>query len=113
MKKVLVVGALLTMVGCGYISRENEMIGQVKNVVHSTPLICSDYSQVDISLGILRDGVGSVSSEDVWLYYNDKEQDKILKMANETGKLVKIKYDTKRVTWCVPNRIIISIEIID
>lgn len=113
MKKVLVMCILLTMVGCGYASRENEMIGQVKKVVHSTPIICSDYTQADISLGILRNGVGSMSSEDVWIYYSDKEQDKILKLANETGKLVKIKYDTKRFAWCVPSRIVSSVEIID
>lgn len=103
---------ILFVVGCGYSARENEMIGQVKKVVKNTPIICSDYLDADISLGVLRNGVGSMSTQDIWVSVIDKTDFDTLKKANETGALVKITYDVKRWTWCVDKHIITKVEII-
>lgn len=87
------------MVGCGYSQRDVEVTGQVKRIVSNTPLICSDFMEVDLSLGIIRGGVGSMSTQDMEILIN-KEQADILKTTEDTGNLVKIKYDEQRINFC-------------
>src|SRR5579859_447764 len=48
---------------CGNSSVGNELEGQVKKVVKRTPIFCSDYVEADVSLGVIRNGVGSMSQE--------------------------------------------------
>jgi hypothetical protein len=98
MKYILVV---LALTGCGYSSVNNEVIGQVKKVVKNTPLICDDYVDVDLSLGIMRNGVGSMSTQDMWLYVPDAKNVTTLQKAVETGSLVKVTFGQKRWYWCV------------
>lgn len=100
----------LALVGCGYSAKENEMVGQVKKVVEQTPLICGDYTEADVSLGVLRDGNGSMSKEDVILRVNGSEDKKLLKDAAESGRPVKITYDIKRFVWCGPDHILTSVS---
>lgn len=111
MKYAIIILAL-ALSSCGYSSRENEMIGQVKKVSHETPILCDDRADADISLGILRNGVGSMSSQDVWVTVPNESDRKTLKDANESGALVKIKYDVKRVTWCWHDHIVTSVEVV-
>lgn len=111
MKKLLII-PMLILSSCGYASKQNEAIGQVKKVVSYTPILCPDFVEVDLSLGVMVNGVGSMSSQDQW-YYVEKESDiATLKKANETGKLVKITYDVKRVTFCVDGHFIKNVEIL-
>ena len=110
MKKLFL---LLLLSGCGYSAIDSELVGQVKKVLHETPLICPyNFNSADISLGIMRNGVGSMSSEDVWVYVPDKENFDKLKLANDTGALVKITYDDARFTICVPERKVSKVEFI-
>lgn len=113
MKKllILVAGALM-LSGCGYSSRDNDMTGQVKKVVRNTPLVCPDYDDADVSLGVLRNGVGSMSTQDVWVTVTDKDLFKTLKEASASGALVKITYDVKRVTFCIDDHIATNVEIL-
>lgn len=110
MKNIMI--CLLLLSGCGYTSRNNELVGQVKKVVNNTPVLCPDYVDSDVSLGVLRNGVGSMSSEDVWLTVYDHGFMKILQDANASGALVKIKYDVLRFTWCVEPRVVTDIEVV-
>lgn len=110
MKKILLITIFL--VGCGRSSVDNETIGQVKKVVHRTPLICPNFNEIDLSLGIMRGGTGSMSSEDIWFYVPDRDVLETLKKANETGSIIKIKADKYRVTWCIPENVITSAEIV-
>jgi hypothetical protein len=112
MKKLIMILLAGLIAGCGYSSRDNELIGQVKKVKNNTPIICSDYHNVDISLGVMRNGVGSMSTQDKWLVVTDSNHLKILKQANETGQLVKIKYNEKRVAICTEDEFVIDVEII-
>lgn len=112
MKKGILVLVLLLATACGYSSKDNEMIGQVKKVMKNTPLICPDYKDADISLGVIRNGVGSMSSQDIWVYVPDDLNFKILTEANQTGKLVKIKYDIKRLQFCVGDHQVTSVELV-
>lgn len=110
MKNFYLLGMFL--VGCGLSSRDNELVGQVKKVVHHTPILCPDYSSADVSLGVMRGGVGSMSSEDAWLYLQNSSQEETLRQANETGALVKITYDVPRIVWCVDERWVTKVELV-
>lgn len=108
----VMIGVLL-LGGCGYESKDNELVGQVKKVVHQTPIICPDYVKADISLGILRNGVGSMSTQDVWVTIGEGADSHLLEEAARTGKLVKVNYSVKRVTFCVPDHIVTRVETIE
>lgn len=113
MKNFILLSALAFIVsGCGYSAMGNEMIGQVKKVEHNTPLMCDKFDAADISLGVLRNGVGSMSAQDVWVTVPNQADFEILKKANETGDLVKIKYDERRVTFCIYDKIVLGVEVI-
>lgn len=84
----------------GYASQSNELIGQVKSVKHFTPIVCPDYNEVDVSLGVLQNGVGSISHQDVRLFVEKESDIAVLKTANESGRLVKIDYDERRFAPC-------------
>ena len=99
---------------CGYTSTDNEAVGQVKKVVKRTPLVCSDYTEANISLGVMRNGVGSMSHEDIYLAVdNDEQKAQIatLKIAAETSAIVKFTYDVERVSPCWPSHRLVSVEI--
>lgn len=114
MKKIifLIACVMLMVTACGYSQVESEAIGQVKKVANVTPILCSPRTDVDISLGVMINGVGSMSSQDIWLTVKDKSQIRILKEANESGKLVKIEYDNARVNWCWQERELTEVEIV-
>ena len=103
---------LLALCSCGYTSKDNELIGQAKKVRHETPIICPDYANVDISLGVMRNGVGSMSTQDKWLLVRSESDLAKLKKAVEDGSIVKIKYDEYRVAICTPNEFVTSVEIV-
>lgn len=104
--------ALLFVGGCGYSEIGTEAVGQVKRVVNENPLICDGFTTVDLSLGVMQNGVGSMSTHDVYLTVTDLADIHALKVAAETGKLVKLTYDEKRFTFCVHNKIVKSVTIL-
>lgn len=112
MKTILALLTMFLLTNCGYGSINNELIGQVKKVVGVTPILCYAYNAADISLGVMRGGVGSMSTQDEWVYVRDVESLKTLKQANETGALVKITYDEVRTTFCVPRLVVTRVEIV-
>jgi hypothetical protein len=115
--KALFKAFLLLMVfgltGCfGLMSSQNELVGQPKKIIHNTPILCPDHYSVDISLGVVRGGIGSVSNQDKWLYVPTLEMVDQLKQAIENGKLVKLTYDESRVRWCVDLSEVTRVEIV-
>lgn len=101
----------LVLSACGYSAKDNELVAQVKKVVKNTPILCGDYDEVDVSLGIVRGGTGSLSKEDV-VFYSLPEHIKMLKQAAEGGQIVKLTYDIRRVTWCVPDHWITGVSLL-
>lgn len=110
MKRILFAALIAT--ACGYTSRDNELVGQAKKVVRNTPLVCPDWSVADISLGVMQNGVGSMSSQDVWLTVEDRHLFATLKTAVETGAIVKVRYDVRRVTFCIEDHVVTAVEIL-
>ncbi len=104
MNKLLVLAATL-LAACGNSSSDNEAIGQVKKILKKTPIVCPDYTLVDISLGTMRNGVGSMSREDVFIAVDNTDRTAIdqLTAAAETGAIVRVSYDVHRVSPCWPD----------
>ena len=101
----------LLLSSCGYVARDSEMIGQIKKIANVTPLFCPDRVDVDLSLGVLRNGVGSMSTEDVWATVYKQNVIDTLKMANSQGAIVKVVYNVRRFIICGEQREIIGAEI--
>lgn len=114
MRKLLLATVLtLSLSGCfGDTSINNELTGQVKRVHTNTPLICSNFNDVDVSLGIMRNGIGSMSTNDEWLYVPNEVDFKLLSDAAANGTIVKITYDEARATFCVENYKVTHVELV-
>lgn len=110
MKTILIFGCL-ALSACGYTSKNNELIGQVKKVISVTPLICPDRIDVNVSLGVMRNGVGSMSHEDMMASVYDTKVIDVLKKASESGAIVKMGYSVHRIVICPNDHEIISAEI--
>lgn len=113
MTKKLILAGLLLLSSCGYSQQNSEAMGQVKKVIHRTPIICPNYYEVDLSLGVMRNGVGSVSTQDMWAYVEDPAVLKVLQEAGKTGEpLVKVEYDERRIALCTEEKIITKAEVV-
>lgn len=112
MKYLLILG-MLCVAGCGYEEVGTEAVGQVKSVINNTPVFCNNYASVDVSLGVIKNGVGSMSTHDMKLTVENPADVHALKKAAATGKLVKVTYNNKRWTWCVLHHIVTNVEIVD
>jgi hypothetical protein len=117
MKKHVTAVALISLglTGClGNSSAGNEAVGQVKRVQHKTPILCPDYNHVDISLGVMRNGVGSMSTQDMWLYVPNALDNSVLTDAAQSGALVKISYDVARGRWfgCVETATVTAVTVL-
>jgi hypothetical protein len=111
MKKLLLIATALMLSACGYTQREGEMIGQAKKVSNVTPLICEDYFAFDLSLGVMRNGSGSMSTADIWFTVKGADV-AVLKKAVEAGSIVKVKYDRRRVAICTEDYLLTSVEVV-
>jgi hypothetical protein len=102
MKKYIAAALLcLPLAGCfGNSATDNTLIGQIKKVKRVTPIFCNNRVDVDVSLGIMRNGVGSMSTQDIWLSVPDGDMVTAMEANAATGAPVKITYDTPRVAWC-------------
>lgn len=98
--------------GCGKTSQGNETIAQVKKVQNQTPWFCYNHVEADLSLGIMRNGVGSMSTQDMWVYVPNTEDYNKLVKASKTGQLVSVKYDVFRVAFCVPEEVVTSVDFV-
>lgn len=114
MKKITALVCMLPLLtGClGYSSTDNVSMSQVKKAISNTPIMLPDYKDVDISLGVMQGGSGSISSEDKWFYVPNEEDFKLLQSAAQTGKLVKITYDNARMRFYVESSTITHVELV-
>lgn len=115
MRKLWLLPIALALGGClGHSSSGNELTGQVKRVQHKTPLLCPNYVHVDISLGTMRNGVGSMSTQDIWLWVKDEAEIGVLEKAAQNGSIVKVNYDVARGRWfdCVEKEELTRVEVV-
>ncbi len=113
--KRLIVFALLAVIlltGCGRSQVGTEAVGQIKRIVKETPIICPSQTLLDLSMGLLRNGTGSMSTEDLWVRVQTADQEATLKQAQASGQAVKITYDTQRFRLCWHQREVTSVEVL-
>jgi hypothetical protein len=103
--------AVLSLGACGNSAVDGELIGQVKKVSHVTPLICPDYYAVDVSMGVMRNGTGSMSTQDMWLTVADFQALAGLQKMASDGSLVKVHYNTRRAAFCTEDYILTAAEV--
>ena len=111
MKKLALLLAIVMLSGCGNKSTGTQFVGQVKKVAHITPLLCPDYDLVDVSLGVVRNGVGSMSTEDMHIQVLNAKDLELLLASQEKGLLVKGSYVMRRTAFCVPQRKLTKVEV--
>lgn len=95
---------------CGWSGREISGTGQVKRVGLESNIVCPDYYEVDISLGIMRNGVGSMSTHDMKFFIPDGMV-KDFRTFAEKSSIVNFSYDERRSPWCVNQHRITSFKI--
>lgn len=96
---------------CGWSGMDITGSGQVKRVSKVSPMICPDYYAVDISLGVMRNGVGSVSKEDMILYLPDNMLID-MKRAAESSAIINFVYNERRSSNCVPDARLLSFKVV-
>ncbi len=110
--RLVTLGIALLVGGCGYSAIDGDMIGQIKTVGQSNPVVCPGYTAVGISLGILRDGTGSMSTHDVAGWVPDRSLIPALQRAKDTGAVVALTYKEYRAPICKPDFEITGLRIV-
>jgi hypothetical protein len=106
---------LLHHVGLGYSQRDNESVGQVKFVVNSTPVLCSDFTAASVNFGLTQkhgDSGTFTAAHDVQFLVTQEAHVAVLKEAAATGRLVRIISDEVRIDLCRPNDVLRSVELL-
>ena len=113
MKKLALLTIALSALTSCYSSAGNESIGQVKKLQKMTPIICPDYTEVHVSLGVMRNGVGSMSHEDIYLAVDNEDRAdlEVLDRATNTGDLIRFTYDIRRVSPGWPSHRLTSVRL--
>lgn len=102
----------LLLCSCGMSEVGTKGIAQIKRVHSINPIFCPQYKVLDASLGVMINGVGSMSTQDIDLTITD-EQAKILQEAAEKGKLVELTYSNRRFSFCEEERVLTSLKIVE
>lgn len=102
----------LLLCSCGMSEIGTKGIAQVKRVHSVNPILCPQYKVLDASLGVMINGIGSMSTQDIYLTVTD-EQATFLQQAAERGKLVELTYSTRRLTLCEEKRVLTSFKIVE
>jgi len=110
---IRLIGILAFVFGCGYSHRDNELIGQPKSIESTTPLVCPDQNILHLSLGVMRNGVGSMSTQDVEINIPDPSLVAPLKRVVESGKIINARTNEARFRWCNEMKELVSFEVVE
>lgn len=99
--------------GCGYSHVDNEVIGQPKAVESTTPLLCPNQHILHLSLGVMRHGVGSMSTEDIRINVPDGRLVAGLDKAVRTGKIISAVTNEARIRWCNEPKELVSFKVLE
>ena len=97
-------------------SRDGDLVGQAKKITLVTPFwqsICPSYYALDVSMGVLQGGTGSMSTQDVWFTVLDREDISAMKEAVKHAAIVKVKYAERRLYACTEGHLATGFEVID
>ncbi len=95
-------------------SGEIVSFGRVKTIMNTTPLLCGDFVDMNISIGVSNSSNSQYYIlDDIWMNLNSPDHIKIAKEAQESGKLVKVTYDYARYAPCRNKSDVTKIEILE
>jgi len=97
------------------LARDGELIGQAKKLTLVTPFwssICPEYYALDVSLGVMQNGTGSMSTQDVWFTIKNVQDLDLMRKAVENASIAKIKYDTRRLAACTETHYATGFQIV-
>lgn len=86
-----------------YYAKDGEVVGQAKSLTLVTPFwssFCPPYYLLDISLGVLQNGAGSMSTGDLTFTILREADLPAIRQAVQAAALVKVRYDTRRLAAC-------------
>lgn len=95
-------------------SLDGELIGQAKKLTLVTPLwssVCPIYYALDVSMGVLQGGTGSMSSQDVWFTVKDTADLQMMREAVAAARIVKVRYDERRLAACTETHLATGFEV--
>lgn len=113
MNRALCLLVFLMLASCGYSQVNNELIGQPKSIESTTPLICPNQNILHLSLGVMRHGVGSMSTEDVLISIPDDNLALRLQPVVKAGKLINAQTNEARFRWCNEMQELVAFEIVE
>lgn len=111
--KIIILALMLFLTACGYSELGTNGVVQVKRVHVVNPLICPKYYVLDASLGIMQNGVGSMSTQDIDLTVSEKQATELDELLKKGKSIVNIKYNTRRFSLCEEMRLLESYEVSD
>ncbi len=101
------------MLGCGYSHVNNDLIGQPKSVESTTPIFCPNQHILHLSLGVMRNGVGSMSTQDISINIPDDNLMPGLKAAVEAGSIINAQTNEARFRFCNELKELVAFTVID
>jgi hypothetical protein len=113
MNRTLLPLLLLMLASCGYSHVNNELIGQPKSIEATTPIFCPNQNILHLSLGVMRNGVGSMSTEDVRISIPDDNLAIRLQPVVKAGKLINAQTNEARFRWCNEEKELVAFEIVE
>lgn len=109
MKHVLL-GAALLLSSCGNSATDIELTGQLKAAGVATNLICPDYFYLDMSMGVIKDGTGSVSKDDIFVTLYGRQEYKKYQELAKVGAIITVHANMRRAAFCTETYIMIKEE---
>lgn len=113
MPRLICLLALTLLAACGYSHRNNELIGQPKAIEATTPLVCPNQNILHLSLGVMRHGVGSMSTQDILISIPDDNLALRLQPVVKAGKLINAQTNEARFRWCNEEKELVDFEIVE
>jgi hypothetical protein len=115
---VLVIAGIFStyLIYCGfntYLSRDGEVVGQAKSITRVTPFwsVCAPYYMLDVSVGVMVNGVGSLSTHDVGFTVADTWDVPAMLEAVQHAKIIRVRYDTRRLAACTEDNIATGFDV--
>lgn len=114
MKILILIIMIISLVSCGMSEVGTKGTVQIKRIHKITPMIaCSDYYVLDASLGIMTKGVGSMSTQDIDLTISKQQATELEVLLAHGKSIVNVTYDTRRLTFCEEERVLVGYDIVD
>lgn len=102
-----------TLSSCGYLEVGTKGLAQIKRIHKVTPLLCPDYTLIDVSLGVMQNGAGSMSKEDIEMVVTEDQAKQLDTVLSQGKGIIEMTYSRKRVSFCKEDRVMTGFTVLD